>query len=145
MVSIVIIGVITLLFAIAQSELLADEAQREKVRIEEELAKELEQRRVDESPITTAIKDGQSSSTLVGILQEAWSQVATASKAKSLSDVKLSSGSTASSFKAGIWKEDGYDDHANTFLKYWHELVSATDPNGVCLNAVISFLDAHEE
>ncbi len=80
-----------------------------------------------------AIEGGEDSRTLLSLLDNEWNVAYTGSfnKISSITD-NAEPASKDLILKANV-----------KFTKYWHDLVSAPDPAGICLNAAVSFLDKH--
>ena len=83
-----------------------------------------------------AIEDEEDSRALLSLLDDEWALTNTdpSKNTGETGDAEPAHGGTSSKTKTTTIK----------FTKYWHDLVSAPDPDRACLAAAISFLDKHQ-
>ena len=150
----VAIIVISLLFMIARSTLfaakVAAEAQREREEAQQALEAEELERRANAGPMQLALEDREDAPFLLAILEGAWVPPA---ESKCQGNDKEDDKEDDNNDNNNNDKE-GRDDERSLlqqqkdlvdFTEYFHELVSADDPDGVCLEAALAFLDNHQE
>ena len=150
LITVVAIIVISLLFMITRSTLfaakVAAEAQREREEAQQALEAEELERRANAGPMQLALEDREDAPFLLAILEGAW--VPPADNRGKGNDKKDDEEDDDSD-------KEGRDDERSLvqqqqkdlvdFTEYFHELVSADDPDGVCLKAALAFLDNHQE
>ncbi len=152
-----VIVIMALIFFVARSQLAAAYAKRENEELEQQQVELIEQNtrirlRLDaeEGPMKAAILEGASALVLLDMLEDTWVPVTEGSlkiKEQQQKNNKAATRETAAS--QGMPGEHqprrGQDQEAlDAFAKYWHDIVSAPDPEGTCLQAILSFLEAHK-
>ena len=109
------------------------------------LEKEKEERRTEAGPMQIAIEDGEGAPFLVAILEGAWVPPDGNGDGSSGYNGRDKEGDDGDDYRKRMLLQRLQEKALAHFTDFFHDLVSASDPDGVCLQAVLIFLDNHGE